>query len=29
MIGAGTRLDEKTGSRKEVAAIIGSIKIDH
>lgn len=28
MIGAGTRQDEKTGSRKEIDAMINSIKID-
>lgn len=29
MIGAGTRQDEKTGSREEISTIINSIKIDH
>jgi hypothetical protein len=29
MIGAGTRQDEKTGTRAEIASIIQSVKIEH
>lgn len=29
MLGAGTRQDEKSGSRKEIAAIVKSIHLDH
>jgi hypothetical protein len=29
MIGAGTRQDEKTGTRKEIAGIIRSLKIEN
>ena len=29
MIGAGTRQDEATGSRKEVAGILSTVRIDH
>lgn len=29
MLGAGTRQDEKTGSRSEIQAILKSVKIDH
>lgn len=29
MMGAGTRQDEKTGSRKEIQDILASVKIDH
>lgn len=29
MLGAGTREDEKTGSRKEIQAILNTVKIEH
>lgn len=29
MIGAGTRQDEKTGTREEIRAILETVKIEH